>query len=174
MQYVNILIREVNDFLKVCLVKRKIKAMKLVINSIDYSGSVVDGPGIRTVLFVQGCELRCPGCQNPSTWDLSKGKIVDTEDLIAELKAKVSNKKLTISGGEPLLQYQAVYEIVKGLVDFDIALYTGFELECVPKEIIKHLKYLKVGKYIKDKRSTILPYVGSSNQKFINLREKHV
>ena len=147
--------------------------MKIVLNSIDYRGSVVDGPGIRTVLFVQGCELRCRGCHNFSTWDICKGKTVDTEDLIAELCTKALNKKLTISGGEPLLQYRAVYELVRGLVDFDIALYTGFELENVPKEIMEYLRYIKVGKYIQEKRSTIIPYVGSSNQKFIDLREVH-
>jgi anaerobic ribonucleoside-triphosphate reductase activating protein len=147
--------------------------MKIVLNSIDYTSSVVDGPGIRTLLFVQGCELRCPGCHNISTWDIRKGMIVDTEDLIAELRTKVLNKKLTISGGEPLMQYRAVHELVQGLVDFDIALYTGFELEDVPKEILEYLRYIKVGKFIQEKRSTIIPYVGSSNQNFIDLREVH-
>ncbi|MGD0318238.1 MAG: 4Fe-4S single cluster domain-containing protein [Nitrososphaerales archaeon] len=147
--------------------------MRIILNSIDYRGSVVDGPGIRTVLFVQGCELKCRGCQNPSTWDISKGKAVDTEDLIAELRSKAVNKRLTISGGEPLLQYQAVMEIVRGLPDFDIALYTGLEFESVPKDMLGYLRYVKVGKYIEEKRSTILPYVGSSNQRFIDLRETH-
>lgn len=148
--------------------------MKIVLNSINYSGSVVDGPGIRTVLFVQGCEMRCPGCHNFSTWDMRNGKTVDTEELIADLRTKSLNKKLTISGGEPLLQYQAVHELVRGLADFDIALYTGFELEQVPKEIMKHLRYIKVGKYIQEKRSTIMPYVGSSNQEFIDLKGVNV
>lgn len=148
--------------------------MKIMLNSIDYGGSVVDGPGIRTVLFVQGCELKCRGCHNPSTWDIRKGKAVDTEDLIRELRTKALNKKLTITGGEPLMQYRAVLELVRGLPDFDIALYTGFELEDVPKDIIGHLRYLKVGRYIQEKRSTTIPYVGSSNQKFIDLREAHV
>ena len=106
-----------------------------MLSSIDYRGEVVDGPGIRTVLFVQGCALRCLGCHNPSTWDISKGKAVDTEDVIKELRTNVSNKKLTISGGEPLLQYRAVLELVRALPDFDIALYTGFELENVPKDL---------------------------------------
>jgi anaerobic ribonucleoside-triphosphate reductase activating protein len=148
--------------------------MKIVLNSIDYRGSVVDGPGIRTVLFVQGCELRCRGCHNSSTWDIHKGKTVDTEDLIAELRENVPNKKLTISGGEPLLQPKAVHKLVRSLVDFDIALYTGFEFERVPKKIMKHLRYIKVGKYLQERNSTIIPYVGSSNQKFIDLEERNV
>lgn len=82
------------------------------------------------------------------------------------------NKKITISGGEPLLQYPAILELVKKLEGFDIALYTGFELEDVPKEILHYLHYIKVGKYIKEKRATITQYVGSTNQKFIELRGK--
>ncbi len=147
--------------------------MKIMLNSIDYNGSVVDGPGIRSVLFVQGCELRCRGCHNCSTWDIQKGKVVDIGDLIKELRTKALNKKLTISGGEPLLQYQAVLELTRGLSDFDIALYTGFEIENVPKEILRQLRYIKVGRYIQERRSTTIPYVGSSNQKFIDLREAH-
>ncbi len=143
--------------------------MKLVINSIDYRGSVVDGPGIRTVLYVQGCEAECHGCHNPSTWDIRNGHAIDTESLIAELRVSAKNKKLTISGGEPLLQYPAVLELVKELPEFDIALYTGYDLEKVPREILERLRYIKVGKYIHEKRSTVLSYVGSSNQKFIDL-----
>ena len=51
--------------------------MFMRINSIRYNNSVVDGPGIRTVLFMQGCDLHCKGCQNRSTWDIEKGKKVD-------------------------------------------------------------------------------------------------
>ena len=50
--------------------------MFMRINSIRYNNSVVDGPGIRTVLFMQGCDLHCKGCQNRSTWDIEKGKKV--------------------------------------------------------------------------------------------------
>ena len=63
--------------------------MLMRINSIRYNNSVVDGPGIRTVLFMQGCDLHCKGCQNRSTWDLNKGKEVSVYDLVNELKLKV-------------------------------------------------------------------------------------
>ncbi len=143
--------------------------MKLKINSIDYSGSIVDGPGVRTVLFVQGCERKCVECHNPTTWDKNKGFLVNINDIIIELRKRCNNKKLTISGGEPLLQYPVILELVKNIQDFDIALYTGFELQEVPKEILKFIKYIKVGCFIKEKRTTITPYIGSSNQKFIKL-----
>ncbi len=144
--------------------------MKIVINSVDYSGTIVDGPGVRTVLFVQGCKRRCEDCHNPSTWDIDKGKIFDIGDIVEDLRKKCLNKKLTISGGEPLLQYPAVLELVKSLDDFNIVLYTGFEFDYVPKEILNYLDYIKVGKYIKEQRSTIIPFMGSNNQKFIELR----
>ena len=78
--------------------------MKIVINSIMNNPSLCDGYGYRTVLFLQGCNLRCKGCQNPSTWDITKGTQVEIKELAAELRERCINKKLTISGGEPLLQ----------------------------------------------------------------------
>jgi anaerobic ribonucleoside-triphosphate reductase activating protein len=145
--------------------------MDLIINSIDYTGSIVDGPGIRTVLFIQGCNKKCDGCHNPNTWDIKKGRKIHIENLISKLRSNVINKKLTISGGEPLLQYPAVLELVKGLIDFDIALYTGFEFEKVPRELFTYLNYIKVGKYVKEQRCTTIPFIGSTNQRFIDLNE---
>lgn len=147
--------------------------MILKINSIDYSGSIVDGPGIRTVLFVQGCKRECDGCHNPKTWDANKEKEVIIEEIIEELENKCRNKNLTISGGEPLLQYPAILDLVKKLQDFNITLYTGFEIKDVPEEILNHINYIKVGNYIKEQRTTINPYIGSKNQRFINLEYKN-
>lgn len=144
--------------------------MKLNINTIDYRGSIVDGSGIRTVLFVQGCERKCLGCHNPKTWDKRKGKEVEIEEIVKELEEKCPNKKVTISGGEPLLQYEQVMELVKKLQEYDIALYTGYELEEVPKELLEYLDYIKVGKYEKEKRTTTAQYYGSMNQRFIKLK----
>ena len=121
-------------------------------------------------MFLQGCNRKCEGCHNPSTWDIKKGKKFDLEDIVKELVKNCLNKKLTISGGEPLLQYPAILELAKTLKFFDITLYTGFDLEEVPKEILQYINYIKVGHFVKDQRSTIIPYTGSKNQKFINLK----
>jgi len=144
----------------------------ITINRVVYLKSIVDGPGIRTVLFVQGCNRKCDECHNPSTWDLEAGEKVEVANLVKELNVKCINKKLTISGGEPLLQYPAVLELVKSLTNFNIVLYTGFKFDDVPTEILKYLDYIKVGPYIKEKRTTIIPYIGSKNQKFIQLKRK--
>ncbi|MCI6357067.1 MAG: radical SAM protein [Erysipelotrichaceae bacterium] len=142
--------------------------MLMRINSIIYNKSVVDGPGIRTVLFVQGCDLRCKGCQNKSTWDFNKGKEIDINDLVNELNEKVFNKKITISGGEPLMQKEALINLVTKLNDlgFDIALYTGHQKEDVPSILVEKVKYLKTGNFIQKLKTTITPFVGSSNQVF--------
>ena len=142
--------------------------MNITINSIKYNNAHVDGPGIRTVLFMQGCNLHCKGCHNPSTWDITKGKEVEIDNLVEELDRKVINKKITISGGEPLFQLNALTELVKKLNNkgFDIALYTGHVKEDVPKEIIARIKYLKTGNFVESLKTTIKPFVGSSNQIF--------
>ena len=142
--------------------------MFMRINSIRYNNSVVDGPGIRTVLFMQGCDLHCKGCQNKSTWDIEKGKKVDIDELVNELTKKVFNKKITISGGEPLMQKESLIELVTKLNDlgFDIALYTGHQKEDVPSILLDEVKYLKTGNFIQDLKTTVKPFVGSENQVF--------
>lgn len=147
--------------------------MYMRINSIRYNNSVVDGPGIRTVLFMQGCNINCKGCQNKSTWDISKGKEVDINDLVDELNKKTFNKKITISGGEPLMQVDALYELLIKLneLGFDITLYTGHVKEDVPQKIIDNVKYLKTGNFIQELKTTIKPFVGSSNQVFEEVKK---
>ena len=140
--------------------------MKIVINSIRFNRSLVDGPGVRTVLFLQGCDIRCKGCQNSSAWNIDDGVVTDTDKLAALLKRECINKKLTISGGEPLMQAEAVADLITKLNDFDIALYTGHDRGEVPENILKNIKYLKTGRYIAGQRTTTKPYVGSKNQIF--------
>ncbi|MCR4660995.1 MAG: radical SAM protein [Clostridia bacterium] len=142
--------------------------MNMRINSIRYNNSVVDGPGIRTVLYMQGCDLHCKGCHNKSTWDVNKGKEIDIDDLVNELNNEVFNKKITISGGEPLMQKDALIELVTKLngLGFEIALYTGHQKKEVPNTLIDKIKYLKTGNFIQELRTTLKPFVGSENQIF--------
>lgn len=142
--------------------------MDIFINSIIFNRSLVDGPGIRTVVFLQGCNLHCPGCHNKDTWDITKGKKISIDILIKELSKKMINKNITISGGEPLMQVDALNKLLLKLksLDFNITLYTGYEFEEVPKEIIKSINYLKTGKFIKELQTSTKAYVGSTNQKF--------
>lgn len=145
----------------------------ICINSIDFKGSICDGPGIRTVIYLQGCNFHCVGCHNPQTWDMDKGYIIPVEELFEKICRNSMYKRITISGGEPLLQINAVYQLISLLkaAGFDIALYTGFDINDVPVYILKMLNYVKCGKYIESLRSTTIPYVGSSNQIFKAVHE---
>lgn len=140
------------------------------INSIMNNPSLCDGYGYRTVLFLQGCNLRCPGCQNPSTWDIDKGTNIDVKELASILREKCFNKKLTISGGEPLLQNDALIELLQELKDFDLCLYTGHELSEVPEEVLKYLKYIKIGRFVRELKTSMKPFVGSTNQEFMEVK----
>ena len=141
----------------------------IYINSIMKNPSLCDGLGYRTVLFLQGCDLQCIGCQNKSTWDLTKGIKKDVKVLAQELRKKCFNKELTISGGEPLMQTGALRELLEELKDFDLCLYTGHELNEVPQSILTYLKYIKVGRFVQELRTTTKPFVGSSNQRFMEV-----
>ncbi len=85
------------------------------IHSIESFGTV-DGPGIRLVVFMQGCPLRCKYCHNPDTWAVSGGRDVLAEDILTQYekkKAFLKNGGITVSGGEPLLQIEFVTDLFK-------------------------------------------------------------
>ena len=140
--------------------------MVVYINSIKFNRSLVDGPGVRTVVFFQGCDLHCKGCQNPSTWEMKNETEMTTDELVTILEKEVVNKKVTFSGGEPLMQVDALIDIVKKLEGFDIVVYTGHEFEEVPKELLDNITYIKTGSFKEELKSTVKPYVGSMNQEF--------
>ncbi len=144
--------------------------MQIKINSMDFNGSLVNGPGVRCLVFLQGCSRHCKECHNPSTWDISKGQAYEIPQLAEDLREKCTNRKITITGGEPLEQPEALEELLIALNGFDICLYTSYELDEVPPSILKYLHYIKTGRYVASLRTTTTPYVGSTNQKFINLR----
>nr|WP_307990059.1 4Fe-4S single cluster domain-containing protein [uncultured Niameybacter sp.] len=144
--------------------------MRLNISKILHT-SIVDGPGVRTVIFFQGCSRKCLGCHNPTSHDHTKGLVYTIHDLMEEIKNISVTKKITISGGEPMEQLNGLKEVVDQLYGngFNICLYTSNQIEDIPKEILKKIQYLKVGTFeIKEKDST-LQYKGSRNQKFYRI-----
>lgn len=89
------------------------------IHSIETFGTV-DGPGIRFVLFLQGCNLKCKYCQNRDTWDIQKGELIDSNSLIEKVKRykeyiTPSNGGVTVTGGEPLIQLDFLIDFFKKL-----------------------------------------------------------
>lgn len=126
-----------------------------------------DGPGMRSVLFLQGCSMHCPGCQNSCTHNSRNGQYFSIEELVAFIIENCRNKKITISGGEPLEQFSSLFVLIKTLYSygFDICLYTGWDYEKVPSVLHNYLKYLKCGHFDVTKMDPNLMYVGSTNQK---------
>lgn len=144
----------------------------IYLNCICYDYSIGDGPGLRTLIFMQGCDLRCLFCQNEKIWDIKGVYKWSIKVLINELKKNSITKKVTITGGEPLFQLKALETLVDELYkeQFNIVLYTGHRKEDVPKDILSKINYLKYGPFIYSKRTSTIPYVGSSNQVFEKLR----
>lgn len=144
----------------------------MVINNIIHD-SIVDGYGLRTTVFFQGCNHMCKGCQNKSTWDRQGGYEISVNDLFEKIKENNFTKKVTLSGGEPLLQKELA-ELLKLLKEneYDIWLYTGFKKEVVKKEILDNIDVLVDGKFIEELKDTTLKFRGSSNQNIYFLNKK--
>lgn len=139
--------------------------------------SIVDGKGLRTTLFFQGCTHHCKGCQNPQTWDMNKIiKLYCVEDLIKEIEDNAINKNVTLSGGDPLCNYDSCLELCKQLKNknFNIWLYTGFTYEYIInnfKDILKYVDVIVDGEFIESKKDLNLKYKGSSNQRVIDINK---
>lgn len=161
----------------------------LKINDCD----IANGPGIRVSVWVTGCRLRCPGCQNQQTWDFYAGlpwNNTSREELRKAL-SKPEIQGITITGGHPLEDenLMGVYNIIqimkKEFADKDIWLYTGYELsskdfdnlvdgmttEYVYKSIIKNCDVIVDGPYIQEERDITLKWRGSRNQRVIDVKK---
>ena len=146
--------------------------------------SVSNGLGVRTVLWVSGCNIHCKNCHNQSTWDFNSG-IPFTEETMQEILYDLSKpyiKGLTISGGHPLDPHNApkVLEIVKRVrmvfPNKDIWIYTGYVWEDIIKdntlkEILKRTDVLVDGAYVDELRDISLAFRGSSNQRIIDVKK---
>lgn len=139
--------------------------------------SIVDGPGIRMVLWTQGCLHQCPGCHNPHTHDLNGGKLYDVDTIISEMRESRLQSGLTLSGGEPFLQAEALLPIVKAAkqMHLNIWAYSGFTYEelwndLVKKKLLMELDVLVDGKFIQDQKDHRLVFKGSKNQRIINVK----
>ena len=144
--------------------------------------SVSNGAGVRTVLWVSGCDIHCRNCHNQQTWDFNSG-IPFTEDTMQEILYDLSKpyiKGCTLSGGHPLDPHNApkVLEIVKRVKmvfpNKDIWIYSGYEWENIIKdetlrEILKYTDVLVDGAYVDELRDISLPFRGSSNQRIIDV-----
>lgn len=138
--------------------------------------SIVDGEGLRSVIWTQGCAHNCKGCHNPETHGFNGGTLIDTTDI----KEKLDNLKLqdgiTLSGGDPFFQIDACTDIAKHAkkIGLNIWCYTGFVYEDLMKnpktlELLENIDVLVDGKFEIDKKSYDVKFRGSTNQRIINV-----
>ena len=140
--------------------------------------SVVDGEGIRTVLWTQGCPHACKGCHNPQTHSFNDGVLVDVEEVIEALSEIKHQDGLTLSGGDPVCQSEACYEISKAAhsMGMNVWCYTGFTYETMlqnPKhrKLLEEIDVLVYGKFILEEKSYDLHFRGSRNQRIIDVQQ---
>ncbi len=141
---------------------------------------MLNGEGLRTVLWTAGCGHQCKGCQNPVTWDPEGGLLFD-EVAETELFAKLGKdyiSGLTFSGGDPLFpasraEVERLAEKAKRLFpEKDIWLYTGYrweEISALP--IMAHIDVLVDGKFMEDLKDSKLHWKGSFNQRIIDVQK---
>jgi len=156
--------------------------MKIRLAAYLQSDSIVDGEGIRTVIWTQGCPHHCLGCHNPETWSFDDGELVDLEDVYEAIDQLEGQDGLTFSGGDPFMQPKECAEIAKyarkkGL---NIWSYTGYtweeliELAKKKKDIMTFLKELDVlvdGRFILGQKSFTCIFRGSTNQRVIDVKK---
>ena len=144
----------------------------LRVNRLDLNGSVADGPGVRLVVFLQGCDkkVKCAFCHNPSAHSLVGRTIMTVKSIVSELM-KSPIRKVTLSGGEPLAQAEGLRCLVAAVKEtgFEVALYTWRQKKQVPEDILSQVDWLKVGEYRHELRTSTTPFVGSLNQKFLRV-----
>lgn len=144
--------------------------------------SIVDGPGLRAVVWTQGCPHKCKGCHNPQTHDFCGGIEVDVKEVIDEISSLKLHKGITLSGGEPLSQPQACAAIAREAKNknLDVWVYTGYTFENIVKaantyktewaEILKVADVIVDGQFNEDKHNPLLKFKGSSNQRVIDVK----
>jgi len=143
--------------------------------------SLVDGPGLRYVIFTQGCLHQCPHCQNPETWETGAGKEFTVKQVIRLIKQQKKTKRgVTFSGGEPFLQAAELAEVALAArqLDWDVVTYTGFTYEELLADgsdgvnaLLAASDILIDGRYVHGLRDTQLQFRGSSNQRVIDVGE---
>lgn len=140
--------------------------------------SIVDGPGLRTTIFFQGCKWNCKGCHNPGTHDMMGGMEADTDEIVAVCLQQKLQNGVTLSGGDPFFQPEALLDIVKKLKEHDINIwcYTGFLFENLIKndlykEILQYIDVLVDGQFELQHRKLSCLFKGSTNQRLIDVHK---
>jgi anaerobic ribonucleoside-triphosphate reductase activating protein len=141
--------------------------------------SSVDGPGIRLVVFAQGCRHQCPGCHNPQTHPLEGGFLTDGEAILERMRANPILDGLTLSGGDPFEQAEAFAVLAERAREegYDVVTYTGWRYEEILsraelgwRRLLESTDILVDGRFVLALKNELLPFRGSSNQRLIDVQ----
>ncbi len=141
--------------------------------------SIVDGPGLRLAVFVQGCSHGCLGCHNPETHEKAGGKVMDTGDVSEMLRKNPLLDGLTLSGGEPFEQAEACLLMARDAkaMGLNVWIYSGFTYEALKRQedtavqgLLNTCDVLVDGPFVLTQRSLDLDFRGSRNQRLIDLK----
>ena len=142
--------------------------------------SIVDGEGIRSVIWTQGCVHNCAFCHNPETHSFTSGYLIEVEDVKKKIDSLGGQDGITFSGGDPMEQAKACYEIAKHCKELGLNIwcYTGYTFEELIErskifpDIMKFLNTIDVlvdGKFVIAQKSLNLKFRGSKNQRIIDV-----
>ena len=155
--------------------------VRLAVKDIQ-SDSIVDGEGIRSVVWFQGCSHHCKECQNPETWDFNGGYEVSLDDVKKQIRELEYQKGVTFSGGDPMMQIEALAELTKYVheCNMDVWVYTGYTFEELMKLAEKNPVYIDAlnnidalvdGRFVLELKSFDVKFRGSSNQRILDVKK---
>ena len=156
--------------------------MKIRLASPLQMDSIVDGAGIRTVIWTQGCGHACKGCHNPETHDFNSGQLFDVEEIKKQIDELLDQDGITFSGGDPMYQPEACNELAKHIQKkgLNVWCYTGFtyeqllkkaEIEPIYLEFLNNIDVLIDGPFVFNKKSLSVMFRGSTNQRIIDVKK---
>lgn len=138
------------------------------------AGTSVDGPGLRTSIYLAGCDHECPGCHNPESWAHDGGREMSVAEIMDTVKENDFN--VTLSGGDPLYQAEGVTTLARAVkrAGYTLWCYTGFTYEYVAVSprfagLLGLVDVLVDGPFIESQRDTTLLFRGSSNQRLVDV-----
>lgn len=140
--------------------------------------SFSDGPGIRFVVFAQGCRHNCPGCHNPQTHPFEGGILTEVDEILERMRRNPLLDGLTLSGGDPFEQADAFAELAEKAkrAGLHVMTYTGYRYEELLSErnpewmrLLEATDVLVDGRFESALKNDLLPFRGSSNQRMIDI-----
>ncbi|MDE6556484.1 MAG: anaerobic ribonucleoside-triphosphate reductase activating protein [Duncaniella sp.] len=135
-------------------------------------GTTVDGPGLRTSVYLAGCDHRCPGCHNPQSWDHDGGTEMTVDEIVERIDRE--DFDVTLTGGDPFFAPGQLLSLLKAVKERgrNVWCYTGYTYEQLLADplrspLLEWIDVLVDGPYVESLRSVSLPFRGSSNQRLI-------